>query len=29
MVLSFDRFDPASNSVELIADVDNCKLFDD
>jgi hypothetical protein len=29
VVLSFDRFDPASNSVELIADVDNCKLFDD
>jgi hypothetical protein len=27
--LSFDRFDPASNRVELIADVDNCKLFDD
>jgi hypothetical protein len=29
VVLSFDRFDPASNSVELIADVSNCKLFDD
>jgi len=27
VVLSFDRFDPASHSVELIADVDNCKLF--
>jgi hypothetical protein len=29
VVLSFNRFDPASNSVELIADVSNCKLFDD
>jgi hypothetical protein len=27
VVLSFDRFDPASRSVELLADVDNCKLF--
>lgn len=27
VVLSFDRFDPASNSVEFIADVNNCKLF--
>jgi hypothetical protein len=29
VVLSFDRFDPASHSVELIADLDNCKLFHD
>jgi hypothetical protein len=29
VVLSFDRFDPASHSVELLADVDNCKLFGD
>jgi hypothetical protein len=27
VVLSFDRFDPARRSVELLADVDNCKLF--
>ena len=27
VVLSFDRFDPASNSIEFIADVNNCKLF--
>lgn len=29
VALSFDRFDPNSNSVELIADVDNCRLFND
>lgn len=27
VVLSFDRFDPEAHSVELIADVDNCRLF--
>jgi hypothetical protein len=27
VVLSFDRFDPASNIMEFIADVNNCKLF--
>jgi hypothetical protein len=27
VVLSFARFDPASPSVELIGDVDNCRLF--
>src|SRR6266536_623610 len=27
VVLSFSRFDPASHSIEFIADVDNCKLF--
>ncbi len=27
VVLSFDRFDPASHNVEFIADVNNCKLF--
>jgi hypothetical protein len=27
VVLSFDRFDPASHSVEFIADVDKCHLF--
>jgi hypothetical protein len=27
VVLSFARFDPGSESVEVIADVDNCRLF--
>jgi hypothetical protein len=27
VVLSFSRFDPASHSIEFIADVNNCKLF--
>jgi hypothetical protein len=27
VVLSFDRFDLAKNSAEVIADVDNCHLF--
>jgi hypothetical protein len=27
VVLSFNRFDPASHSIEFIADVDNCHLF--
>jgi hypothetical protein len=29
VVLSFDRFDPTTWSVEMIADVDNCRLFGD
>ena len=28
VVLSFDRFDTATYSAEIIADVDNCRLFD-
>jgi hypothetical protein len=27
VVLSFDRFSTTSNSAEVIADVDNCRLF--
>jgi hypothetical protein len=29
LVLSFDHFDPTTWSVEMIADVDNCRLFKD
>jgi hypothetical protein len=29
VVLSFDRFDSTTYSAEIIADVDNCRLFDD
>jgi hypothetical protein len=27
LVLSFDRFDVTTYSAEIIADVDNCRLF--
>jgi hypothetical protein len=27
VVLSFDRFDTSTYSAEIIADVDNCRLF--
>jgi hypothetical protein len=29
VVLSFDRFDTTTYGAEIIADVDNCRLFDD
>jgi hypothetical protein len=27
VVLSFDRFDTTTFSAEIVADVDNCRLF--
>ena len=29
VVLSFDRFDATTFSAEIVADVDNCRLFKD
>jgi hypothetical protein len=29
VVVSFDRFDTTTYSAEIVADVDNCRLFDD